>query len=57
MEKQSHVLVEILEKMKDVVLISSLTKSTEAAVNASNQVIRNRCADSAAKRKRHTQES
>lgn len=56
MEKQSNILIDVLGKVKDVLLISSVAKSTEAAVNAT-QAIQNVCAASDSKRKRQAHEN
>ncbi|XP_028804268.1 uncharacterized protein LOC114759274 isoform X2 [Neltuma alba] len=57
LEKQSDVLVELLDKWKDVVAISNLSKSTDAAVHSSVQAIQNACAAYSGKRKRQTRKS
>ncbi|XP_019456246.1 PREDICTED: uncharacterized protein LOC109357020 isoform X3 [Lupinus angustifolius] len=59
-EKENHVLIQVLDKMKDAVnavVISNLARTTEAAVNASTQAMEKTCSASAAKRKRSTLES
>ncbi|KAK9282200.1 hypothetical protein L1049_005112 [Liquidambar formosana] len=38
-EKGTHVFSEVLEKLKDVILISNVTKATETAINLSSQAI------------------
>ncbi|GLT63991.1 hypothetical protein SLA2020_365110 [Shorea laevis] len=58
----NHVFSEMLDKLKDVILISNLTKATETAVNFSSQALRNASSPgdvlgsdgSAAKRKKPT---
>lgn len=64
-EKGNRNFSEVLEKMKDVILVSNLTKVTETAVNASSQAIRDamspstgrQAKPSAAKRKKITKQS
>ncbi|XP_022963493.1 uncharacterized protein LOC111463808 [Cucurbita moschata] len=61
-EKGNRNISEVLEKMKDVILVSNLTKVTESAVNASSRAIRDAMSPgtgrdaerSAAKRKKIT---
>ncbi|KAK4273121.1 hypothetical protein QN277_021582 [Acacia crassicarpa] len=58
LEKQCDVLVELLGEWKDVIVITNLSKNTEAAFKASAQAIENACASyGGGRRKRQTKKS